>query len=413
MKLLAASSWRPICGGITAPQGFRASGVSCGLKDSGKKDLALILVPEGSVCSGFYTQSFVRASCIDLCVQRLNSTKGRPRAVLINSGHANACTGNQGYQDALLATNALAQKLNLNVEEVLMCSTGIIGECIPMEYLLEGLNQLVQSVDTNGGPRAAKAILTTDLKSKEFAFEADLGGRSVRIGGMAKGSGMIHPNMATMLGFLACDVGIERDIWLSMTKRIVDRSFNAITVDGDTSTNDTMLAFAAGQMLPKRYWDDLEEGLLLLAQNLAQSIARDGEGANCLLEVEVQGANSEKEALLIARKICGSSLVKTAINGADPNWGRIIAAAANAGVSIDQNMLDLWLGPYQLIRNGEPLKFDRAQASKYIQNHIHEENTFDKKVIIRLMIGSGSQSAVAWGCDLSDQYIRINADYTT
>ncbi|MBM5788980.1 MAG: arginine biosynthesis bifunctional protein ArgJ, partial [Cyanobacteria bacterium M_DeepCast_200m_mx_001] len=234
--------WQPIGGGVTAPEGFQAAAVTAGLKASGKPDLSLLLAPEGAVCAGTFTTSLVRAACVDLCAERLAASGGRARAVLSNSGQANACTGDRGLIDSQRATQALADRLGLAAEEVLICSTGVIGVPIPMDTLLAGLDPLVAALGPEGGAAAATAILTTDLIDKQIALEADLGGRRVRIGGMAKGSGMIHPNMATMLGYLSCDAGVPAEVWQAMVGRAVERSFNAITVDGDTSTNDTFLA---------------------------------------------------------------------------------------------------------------------------------------------------------------------------
>lgn len=412
-----APLWRPISGGLTAPLGFQAAGITAGLKDSGKPDLALLLAPEGAVCAGTFTTSLVRAACVDLCADRLKAAGGIARAVLTNSGQANACTGDRGMQDSLQATQRLAEQLGLPVEQVLICSTGVIGVPIPMDTLLAGLNPLVEALHDQGGTQAAKAILTTDLVEKQVAVEAELGGRCVRIGGMAKGSGMIHPDMATMLGYLSCDVGISVDVWQAMVKRVVERSFNAITVDGDTSTNDSFLAFAAGEPLKHEHLDALEAGLTAAAQHLAKAIARDGEGATCLLEVQVEGAMNDDEARRIARTVCGSSLVKTAVNGRDPNWGRIVAAAGRAGVAFDPSALALWLGPHQLMEFGEPLPFDRLAASRYMQERVDGAYLSDDTVSIRLVVGAASGIGIgigiAWGCDLSDQYVRINADYTT
>ncbi len=395
------------------PTGFQAAGIKAGLKTSGKLDLALVLAPEGAVCAGTFTRSLMRAACVDICTERLQSSSGHCRAVLINSGQANACTGEYGLIDTLKATQVLADLLGLNVEEVLMCSTGVIGVPIEMDRLLQGLEVLVKELNTQGGSLAAEAILTTDLVQKECALEADLGGRRVRLGGMAKGSGMIHPDMATMLGYLSCDVGVPAEVWLPMIQRSVDSSFNAITVDGDTSTNDLFLGFAAGEPLGSDYWDALETGVKSVTQNLAKAIARDGEGATCLLEVEVEGVECEEEARLIARTICGSALVKTAVHGCDPNWGRIVAAAGRAGVSFNPEDLELWIGPFQLIKGGKPLAFSQLAVSRFIKDRIDSPYLDGDTVPIRLIVGSGHGSAIAWGCDLSDEYVRINADYTT
>ena len=407
--------WQPITGGITAPQGFQAAGITAGLKPSGNPDLSLLLAPAGAACAGTFTTSLVRAGCVDLCAQRLQASGGQARAVLTNSGHANACTGERGLADSLVATAALAARLGLTPDAVLICSTGVIGVPIPMDTLQAGLDPLVAALaaDQAAGDAAARAILTTDLVDKQMALEADLGGRRVRIGGMAKGSGMIHPDMATMLGYLSCDAGVPAQAWQAMVSRAVDRSFNAITVDGDTSTNDTFLAFAAGEPLSPEHWGALEAGLTAVSQHLARAIARDGEGATCLIEVQVQGAGSDADARTIARTVCGSSLVKCAVHGRDPNWGRIVAAAGRAGVAMDPAAVALWLGPHQLMDGGQPLPFDRPAASAYLRDRPSGAYLIDDTAEIRLRVGTGSGQGVAWGCDLSDQYVRINADYTT
>ena len=405
--------WHPISGGITAPSGFLAAGITAGLKASGNPDLSLLLAPEGAVCAGTFTTSLVRAACVDLCAERLVASGGQARAVLINSGQANACTGDRGLIDSLRATQAVADRLGLAPDEVLICSTGVIGVPIPMDILLAGLDPLAEALGSEGGAAAARAILTTDLVDKQIALEAELGGRTVRIGGMAKGSGMIHPNMATMLAALTCDAGVPAAVWQGMVKRAVDRSFNAITVDGDTSTNDTFLAFAAGEPISPEFYDALESGLTAVSQYLAKAIARDGEGATCLLEVRVEGAADDAGARAIARTVCGSSLVKCAVHGCDPNWGRILAAAGRAGVPFDPEAVALWLGEHQLMAAGQPLAFDRAAASQYLRQRAAGAYLQDDTVQIRLLMGDGAGCGLAWGCDLSDQYVRINADYTT
>jgi len=405
--------WHPTPGGVTAPKGFLAAGITAGLKASGKADLSLVVAPPGAVCAGTFTTSVVRAACVDLCADRLAATGGRARAVLTNSGQANACTGDRGLVDSLRATGSLAQRLGLDDDEVLICSTGVIGVPIPMEILLAGLDPLVAALSPEGGDGAARAILTTDLVDKQLALEANLGGRRVRIGGMAKGSGMIHPAMATMLAVLSCDAGVPAEVWQAMVKRAVDRSFNAITVDGDTSTNDCFLAFAAGEPLNPEHLDALEAGLTAVSQHLARAIARDGEGATCLIEVQVSGTAGDAEAITVARTVCGSSLVKCAVHGRDPNWGRILAAAGRSGVAFDPGAVALWLGDHQLMAAGQPLPFDRPAASGYIRDRAAAAYLQDDTVLIRLGVGTGPGQGRAWGCDLSDQYIRINADYTT
>jgi len=413
LSLLESSTWSPISGGITSPDGFLAAGISAGLKLSAKKDLALLYAPDGSCCSGTFTQSVARAYCVDLCIDRLKASAGKIRAVLINSGQANACTGDRGKIDSEMITNELAKRLGLSNQEVLICSTGVIGEPIPVERVKSHLDLLIKSLDKNAYQDAANAILTTDLQIKQIAYQAIIGGRRVCIGGMAKGSGMIHPSMATMLSYITCDVGVEHSLWSEMIKRVAKCSFNAITVDGDTSTNDTFLAFSSGAELDQRYLPILEEGIHLTAQYLAKAIARDGEGANCLLEIKVEGAKSDLDAHVIARTIASSSLVKTAVHGSDPNWGRIIAALGRAGSSFDLNDVKLWIGPYSVFANGRPLDFDRQIVSNFMQARLKGKYLIDDLLTIRLRLGVGNYSATAWGCDLSDQYVRINADYTT
>jgi len=398
------SPWQMVSGGVTSPQGFQASGIAAGLKPSGKLDMALLLAPEQAVCAGTFTTSVVRAACVDLCAERLAANGGKARAVLINSGQANACTGDRGLIDSQRATQALADQLGLDAEALLICSTGVIGVPIPMPTLLAGLDPLVAALSATGGEAAATAILTTDLVSKQVALEAEMGGRRVRIGGIAKGSGMIHPDMATMLGFFSCDAGLDPSIWKAMVGQAVQRSFNAITVDGDTSTNDTVLAFAAGDPLDSVHHAALEQGLTEAMQHLAKAIARDGEGATCLIEVQVEGALDEPSAQRVARTIVGSSLVKTAVHGRDPNWGRIVAAAGRSGVPFDPEQVALWIGPHQLMQSGQPLSFDHEAASRVLRS---------ETVPIRIQLGDGPGNGLAWGCDLSDQYVRINADYTT
>ncbi len=403
--------WSPVAGGITAPDRYQASGVCAGLKPSQKPDLALILAPNDALCTGAFTQSIVRAKCIDLCEERLAKTAGRIRAILVNSGQANACTGDRGLLDSMIATKAVAEQLGLIEDEVLICSTGVIGETIPIQNLLEGVKPLVNSLDRDGGYEAAQAILTTDICSKHISIETFLGDKCVRIGGMAKGSGMIHPNMATMLGFLTCDVCLPKDVWNAMIKRVVDCSFNSISVDGDTSTNDSFLAFAAGEYIDQKYFEDIENGLKIVSTHLAKSIARDGEGSNCLLEIKVEGTEKISHAQTIARKISSSSLVKTAVHGCDPNWGRIIAAAGNAGIPFKLEDVSLWIGKYKLMDNGLPIDFDRKSVSRYMKEIVKGKgkNTLN----IHLIIGKGKEKGLSWGCDLSSEYVRINADYTT
>ncbi len=410
--------WREITGGVTAPKGYRAAGITAGLKPSGLPDLALILSDVEAIAAGVFTTSQVRAAPVDYCRARLQS-KASARAILCNAGQANAATGAQGWADALESAQVLGQALNIPPEYILLASTGVIGQRIRMDAFKAGMTQLVAAASETGSDAAAQAIVTTDLVTKSIALETTLGDRPVRIGGICKGSGMIHPNMATMLAFVTCDAAVAPSLWQQMLSRAADRSFNQITVDGDTSTNDTLIALANGQsrtpaiteMGPEA--EKLEAMLTAVCQHLAKAIARDGEGATCLIEVEVSGATDEEAASLVARTIAGSSLVKSAVFGRDPNWGRIGAAAGRAGVPFDQEELQIKLGDFLMMENGQPQPFDRAAASAYLKQAAAGAYLKEDTVLISISIGNGSGSGKAWGCDLSYDYVKINAEYTT
>jgi glutamate N-acetyltransferase / amino-acid N-acetyltransferase len=387
--------WHEISGGVTAPRGFRAAGITAGLKASGLPDLAVILSDVDAIAAGVFTTSQVRAACVEYCRQQL-AAKSSARAILCNSGQANAATGEQGWADAVTSANALASHLNIAPEAVLLASTGVIGQRIKMDALIAGMPSLVAAANYEGGDAAAKAIMTTDLVSKSIAFETTIGDRSVRIGGMAKGSGMIHPNMATLLAFITCDAAVSTTLWQQMLGRAADKSFNQITVDGDTSTNDTLIALANGESRTPAIVqagadaDKLEAMLTAVCQYLAQAIARDGEGATCLIEVQVTGTVTDKDARQIAREIAGSSLLKAAIFGHDPNWGRIAMAAGKAGIPFDQNNLAVRLGGIQLMAHGQPLIFDRAAASNYLKTATQGEYLKTDTVLIDVSVGNGS-----------------------
>ena len=446
------ADWHEITGSVTAPRGYRAAGITAGLKPSGLPDLALILSDVEAIAAGVFTTSQVRAACVDYCRQRLQA-KPIARAILCNAGQANAATGSQGWLDTLESAMLLGQALNIPSEAVLLASTGVIGQRIRMDALRAGIPQLVASASQTGADAAAQAIITTDLVTKSIALETTISDRPVRIGGIAKGSGMIHPNMATMLAFITCDAAVSPGLWQQMLSKAADKSFNQITVDGDTSTNDTLVALANGQsrtpaiteMGPEA--EKLEAMLTAVCQHLAKAIARDGEGATCLIEVEVSGATDEKAARQVAKTVAGSSLVKSAVFGRDPNWGRIAGAAGRAGVPFNQEDLQIKLGDFLLMENGQPLPFDRAAASAYLKQQAAsavsnskelvstnmsndllevkdgEPTAFERSadsdyfqadtVLISIIIGSGSGTGKAWGCDLSYDYVKINAEYTT
>lgn len=412
------SDWKVIEGGLTAPKGFKSSGITAGLKPSKAPDLALIYSETDAIAAGVFTTSEVRAACVDYCRQKLQ-TKSSARAIICNAGQANAATGEQGLQDALDTAEALAKELKIDTDSILLASTGVIGQRIKMDILKSAIPQLVAELSENGGEATAKAIITTDLVTKSIALETTIDDRPVRIGGISKGSGMIHPNMATMLGFITCDAAVSTQLWQQMLKRACDKSFNQITVDGDTSTNDSLIALANGQSRTPAITSldengqKLEAMLTEVCQYLAKAIARDGEGATCLVEVEVKGTTDEAEARQIAKTIVGSSLVKSAIFGRDPNWGRIAAAAGRAGVQFNQDDLMIKLGDFLLMERGQPLPFDRASASNYLKQAAAGEYLKSDTVAISVSVGNGSGTGKAWGCDLSYDYVKINAEYTT
>ena len=412
------AEWQEITGGVTAPKGFRASGIAAKLKPSGAPDLALILSEVDAIAAGVFTTSQVKAACVDYCRQRLQA-KPSARAILCNAGQANAATGEQGWADANESAAVLAQELGISPDLVLVASTGVIGQRIKMDALKVGIPSLVAAASTEGSDAAAKAITTTDLVTKSFALETLMDGRPVRVGGICKGSGMIHPNMATMLAFVTCDAAISPHLWQEMVSRAADKSFNQITVDGDTSTNDSLIALANGGSRtpaiidPGPEAEKLEAMLTEVCMGMAKAIARDGEGATCLLEIRVSGASDDAAARAIARTIAGSALFKAAVFGRDPNWGRIAAAAGRAGVPFDQAALRVQLGEFLMMENGQPLAFDKAAASHYMKQAAAGEYLKSDTVLVAVGVGNGPGEGMAWGCDLSYDYVKINAEYTT
>ena len=412
------ADWKKIEGGVTAPRGYKAAGITAGLKPSGQSDLALIFSETEAIAAGVYTQSQVRAACVDYCRQKLQK-KSYAQAILVNAGQANAATGAKGWEDAVLCGEKVAEALNISSDSVLLASTGVIGKRIKMEEMLSAIPKAVAALSPEGGDDASGAIVTTDLVTKTIALETTIGDRPVRIGGMAKGSGMIHPNMATMLGFITCDAAVSPPLWQEMLTRAVNKSFNQITVDGDTSTNDTVIALANGQSRTTAITqmngngEKLEAMLTAVCQHLARAIARDGEGATCLLEIQVWGTQNDLEAAKIAKTIAGSSLVKSAVFGRDPNWGRIAGAAGRAGVSFEQDNLSIKLGDFLMMENGQPLEYDRQAASEYMKTASNGAYLKDDTVLISVNVGNGEGNATAWGCDLSYDYVKINAEYTT
>ncbi|XP_068644231.1 arginine biosynthesis bifunctional protein ArgJ, chloroplastic isoform X2 [Aristolochia californica] len=416
--LLPEGPWKQVPGGVTAANGFKAAGIYGGLRAKGQKpDLALVTCDVDAVAAGAFTTNIVAAAPVVYCRHILDIST-TARAVLINAGQANAATGDAGYQDVIECADAASKLLQLSPEKILIESTGVIGQRIKKEALLNSLPKLVGSLSSTieGADSAAVAITTTDLVSKSVAIESEIGGKYIRIGGMAKGSGMIHPNMATMLGVVTTDASVASDTWRKMVQIAVNRSFNQITVDGDTSTNDTVIALASGLSGSSGIFSmDTDEAQQIQAcldavmQGLAKAIAWDGEGATCLIEVTVSGTNSEEAAAKIARSVASSALFKAAVYGRDPNWGRIACAAGYAGIPFNLSDLRIALGDILLMEDGRPLPFDRAAASAYL----HKAGSNHGTVQVHISVGDGPGRGLAWGCDLSYDYVKINAEYTT
>eukprot|EP00188_Purpureofilum_apyrenoidigerum_P004827 Plantae.Rhodophyta-Purpureofilum_apyrenoidigerum.ctg5773.p1 GENE.Plantae.Rhodophyta-Purpureofilum_apyrenoidigerum.ctg5773~~Plantae.Rhodophyta-Purpureofilum_apyrenoidigerum.ctg5773.p1 ORF type:complete len:441 (+),score=70.59 Plantae.Rhodophyta-Purpureofilum_apyrenoidigerum.ctg5773:120-1442(+) len=405
-------------GGVTTPKGFRATGLSAGFKPSKGADLAVIIADENAAAAGVFTTNRVCAPPVTVCKEKLSQSGGFARAIVVNSGQANAATGETGRKNALLTAEIAAKELGVDPKFILVASTGVIGRQINMDLMQKSLPTAIRDASPDGGDLAAKAIMTTDLVKKTIAYKVRLRSGEITVGGTCKGSGMIHPNMATMLGFVTSDVGVDSKIWTDLVKVATTKSFNQITVDGDTSTNDCLLALASGASnVQAESQSDIEllgNALNETCKYLAKSIARDGEGATILLEIEVTGTSDDAKAELIAKTVAGSSLVKSAVFGRDPNWGRIAAAAGRAGVDFDESKLDIDLGPFKMMRGGQPLEYDRASASAYMKDAASSEYLSGKDTVhIGVKVGDGSGKGVAWGCDLSYNYVKINAEYTT
>jgi len=404
---VSALLWHALEGeGVTAAEGFSAAGVACGIKESGAEDLALVFSDRPCAASGVFTTNQVKAAPVLLSQARVAS--GRAQAVLVNSGNANACTGEQGRLDAEEMAALAARELGIDAGLVLVASTGYIGHRLPMDALRAGIPAARAALSSDGGSRAARAIMTTDTRPKELALEMELGGSTVRLGGMAKGAAMIRPSLATMICVITTDADIgARELDLAL-RWAVDRSFNCITIDGDMSTNDTVLALANGasgaKVLKEQDRRKFERALDFVTARLARAIVADGEGATKTIQVQVSGAPEYEQARHIAMAIANSPLVKTAIYGGDPNWGRVMAAAGAAGVEFDPRRADLSLAGIPMVGAGAPLPFDEARAGEALRQ---------REIVIHLDLHGGPQSATVWTCDLTEEYIRVNAHYRT
>ncbi len=390
---------------MTAPQGYLASGVSAGIKKKGL-DLAVLFSSQPASAAGVFTLNRVQAAPVILSRENLIASRGRARAILVNSGCANACTGERGMQDSILSAQCLASHLNVDPGQILVASTGVIGSFLPVPKVLKGVSTAVSALNSQGGNAALRAIMTTDTKEKSFAVEGRIGGKTVRIGGMAKGAGMIHPNMATMIAVLDTDVKISPKELGKCLGRVADRTFNCLTVDGDTSTNDTVFIMANGasgaSVADSRSILFFEKGLEMVCEQLARKIAEDGEGATKLVEILVKGAVDFESARTVAKAVANSSLVKTAIYGEELNWGRILCAVGYSGVAFDPERVELNLNGIPIFRNGSPVGSTRVRAEKAMKSH-------DLRIEVNL--AGGRSSARVWTCDFSHGYVDINASY--
>lgn len=394
-------------GGITAPKGFLASGVRCGIKHEGL-DLAVIRSEVPAACAALFTTNAFKAAPVQVSME--HAALGRAEAIVANSGCANACTGERGLEDARRMAVLTAEALGVDAQSVLVCSTGVIGRFLPMDKIERGISEAVKSLSPEGALDAARAIMTTDTYPKMAACELDIDGVSVRIGGVAKGAGMIRPDIATMFCFITTDAVISPEALKECLLDAVEVSFNSLTVDGDTSTNDTVIALANGLA---GNWDISSDGkymqvfstvLKSVCIELAKAMARDGEGATKLVEVVVRGANSCADAKAAAMAVANSLLVKTAVFGEDPNWGRVLAAVGRSGAAVDPVLVDLYFGDVKIVEDGQPLNVpDEAARAPMLADEL--TITIDLKI--------GSASSRVFTCDLSYDYVKINAEYHT
>ena len=404
---------KQIDGGITAAKGFQAAGVEAGVKYQNRKDMALIYSEMPCVAAGTFTTNVVKAAPV-LWDKDIVEKSPFAQAVIINSGIANACTGKQGLDCCKAEADCAGKLLGIPAEAVLVASTGVIGMQIPVDRITAGIEELVSAKQptSEAGLDAAKAIMTTDTVHKQVAVEVEIDGKTVTLGGMCKGSGMIHPNMCTMLGFITTDVNISKEMLQKAIKTDVIDSFNMISVDGDTSTNDTLLILANKMAGNKEIsaegeaYDIFCEALHFITTYLAKKMAGDGEGATCLFEAKVVGAASKENARTLAKSVICSSLTKAAIFGHDANWGRILCALGYSGVEFDPEKIDLYFesesGKIHIYGNGVACDYSEDEATKILS---------DPEVTALVDMHMGTEEAVAWGCDLSYDYVKINADY--
>ena len=400
-------------GGITAAKGFTAADCEANIKYKDRTDMAMVFCKEPCVCAGTFTSNVVKAACVMWDKEIVESGRAM-HGVIVNSGIANACTGKEGYDACEATAKAAEEMLGVPYESIAVASTGVIGMQLPVDKLVAGVKKMRSGLDDSldAGTRASKAIMTTDTVNKEIAVTFEAGGKVVTLGGMSKGSGMIHPNMCTMLGFLTTDLAIEKKLLQEALSEVVVDTFNMISVDGDTSTNDTLLIMANGLAGNEKIteknadYETFKEALFEVCKFLARKMASDGEGATKLFTAHVLNAKSKEDARILARSVISSSLSKAAIYGCDANFGRFLCAMGYSGVSFDQKDVELYFeskaGECKVFEYGVPLEFDEEYATKIMS---------EEEVIIRIDMHEGSEEATAWGCDLTYDYVKINADY--
>jgi glutamate N-acetyltransferase / amino-acid N-acetyltransferase len=410
---MSASGSTTITGGVATAKGFRAAGISAGIKATKKLDLALVVSDTPATAAAMFTQNKVQAAPILVCKEHLQKSGGIVRAIVVNSGCANACTGDVGIADAHAMAAETARLVGCPAEQVMVASTGVIGVNLPMDAVKSGIPKAFAALSGAEGSQAAQAIMTTDPFPKESCATITIGGKAVTIGGMAKGSGMIGPDMsqgaphATMLAFVTTDAAVSHSLLSRALAEVVDDTFNAITVDGDTSTNDAAILLAngaSGVTIGEADYASFARALRAVCLELALGIVRGGEGATKLVTVDVTGAASRDEARRTAKAIATSLLVKTAIHGGDPNWGRLIAVAGRAGVAFDPARARVMIGPTVLFDNGRPYDERAAEAAEYLKR---------TDVVVAVDLGAGSAASTVYTCDLSAEYVRINAEYRT
>ena len=402
-----------IDGGVTAAKGFLAAGLAAGIKKGNKKDMAMIYSSTPCMAAGTFTTNLVKAAPVKWD-QEIVYHQPSAQAVVINSGVANACTGSEGMECCQMTAQEAAKVLNIEPTQVLVASTGVIGQQLPMDQIREGVRNLAPLLSgaREASALAAQAIMTTDTVPKEVAVTVELGGRTVTIGGMCKGSGMIHPNMCTMLSFVTTDAAISREMLQKALSDVVKDTYNMVSVDGDTSTNDTVLLLANGMAENPEITEDckdyetFKEALLYVNTCLAKKIAGDGEGATALFEVKVVGAENKEQAVTLAKSVITSNLTKAAIFGHDANWGRILCAMGYSGAQFDPDRVDLYFesaaGKIQIIENGVAVDYSEEEATRILS---------EKEVTAVADLKAGDAKATAWGCDLTYDYVKINADY--